>query len=173
MNVLGIKKKIVVIHVGSSVFGKDKSISRFINNFKRLPKYLQEIIAVENDDKVFNISDVVKLSDSIGILIVLDYHHHKCNSSYIDYNKKFDSLNGMVPKIHFSTPKNKREFRSHSDYINSNDFINFIEKIKKYNRAVDIMLEEKGKDDALFRLVRELKYKTDYKFIDETTFIVR
>ena len=28
------------------------------------------------------------------------------------------------------------------------------------------------KDDALFRLVRELKYLTDYKFIDETTFIV-
>ena len=34
------------------------------------------------------------------------------------------------------------------------------------------MLECKAKDDALFRLVRELKYKTNYKFIDETTFIV-
>lgn len=34
------------------------------------------------------------------------------------------------------------------------------------------MIEAKKKDEALFRLVRELKYKTDYNFIDETTFIV-
>ena len=34
------------------------------------------------------------------------------------------------------------------------------------------MIEAKMKDEALFRLVRELKYKTDYKFIDDTTFIV-
>lgn len=34
------------------------------------------------------------------------------------------------------------------------------------------MIEAKEKDEALFRLVRELKYKTDYLFIDETSFIV-
>ena len=32
------------------------------------------------------------------------------------------------------------------------------------------MLEAKAKDDAISRLVRELKYKTSYKFIDETSF---
>ena len=67
-------------------------------------------------------------------------------------------------------PKNKKDFRSHSDYINSNDFIEFIELIKKYNTDVDIMLEAKMKDEALFRLVRELKYKTNYNFIDDTSF---
>ena len=34
------------------------------------------------------------------------------------------------------------------------------------------MLEAKGKDEALFRLVRQLKYKTNYHFIDETSFEV-
>ena len=34
------------------------------------------------------------------------------------------------------------------------------------------MIEAKKKDEALFKLVRELKYKTNFKFIDETTFIV-
>ena len=34
------------------------------------------------------------------------------------------------------------------------------------------MIEAKAKDEALFKLVRELKYKTDYQFIDDTTFIV-
>ena len=35
------------------------------------------------------------------------------------------------------------------------------------------MIEAKAKDDALFRLVRELKYKTNYKFIDETSFEIQ
>ena len=64
------------------------------------------------------------------------------------------------------TVKNKKDFRAHNDYINSDDFISFIKSI---NRDIDIMLEAKAKDDALFRLIRELKYKTNYTFIDETT----
>ncbi|MBP3800234.1 MAG: UV damage endonuclease UvsE, partial [Bacilli bacterium] len=77
-------------------------------------------------------------------------------------------------KIHFSSPKSKlkKEFRSHNDYINSDTFISFIENIKNYNIDIDIMIEAKKTDEAMFKLIRELKYKTNYKFIDETTFIV-
>ena len=169
---MDIKDKVILIHVGSSIFGKDNSIKRFINNFNKLPKYLRECIAIENDDKVFNIEDVTRLSDIIGVPIILDYHHHKCNGSDINYKKIFDSWGERVPKIHFSSSRNKREFRSHNDYINSDDFIKFIEEVKYLDRDIDIMIEAKSKDDALFRLVREIKYKTNYRFIDETTFIV-
>ena len=31
------------------------------------------------------------------------------------------------------------------------------------------MIEAKAKDEAVFKLIREIKYKTNYKFIDETT----
>jgi len=72
--------------------------------------------------------------------------------------------------MHFSSPKNntKKDFRSHNDNINAFDFIQFLEKIKKYNKNIDIMLECKEKDIALFKLTRELKYH-NYKFQDETT----
>lgn len=169
---LNIENKVLVLHVGSSVFGKDNAIKRFINNYKKLPNYLKEVIVIENDDKVFNVSDVIKISDIINIPVVLDYHHYRCNTSNIDIKKIFDSWKGKVPKIHFSTAKNSKEFRSHSDYINSDEFIEFIEKIKDHGVDVDIMIEAKAEDDALFRLVREIKYKTDYKFVDDTTFII-
>ena len=172
LEVLGIKDKTLVIHVGSSVFGKDNSIKRFVNNFRKLPKYLQECIVIENDDKVFNMFDVCKISDILNIPVVLDYHHYKCNKSDIDVKKVFDSWGNRTPKVHFSSPRNTRDFRSHSDYIDSDDFINFIEIIKEYDRDIDIMIEAKGKDDALFRLVRQIKYKTDYIFINDTCFYV-
>lgn len=178
LDALGINNKIIVLHVGSSVLGKDNSIKRFENNFNKLPKYIQDCIAIENDDKIYNILDVLSLCKRLKRPMVLDYHHYICNKGDIDisnyYEDIFRSWKNLRPKIHFSSPKNKtkKDFRSHHDYINSDDFINFIESIKKYNTDIDIMIEAKAKDDALFRLVREIKYKTDYKFIDSTTFIV-
>ncbi len=171
LNMMMVKDKVLILHVGSNVFGKDNSIKRFINSFNKLPEYLKKCIVIENDDKIFNVSDVLKISEVINVPVVLDYHHYNCNKSTIDIEKIFNTWN-ITPKIHFSSPKNKKEFRSHNDYINSDDFINFIESIKKYNTDVDIMLEAKMKDDALFRLVRELKYKTNYRFIDDTSFEV-
>lgn len=42
----------VILHVGSSVFGKKNSLTRFINNFNLLDYDIKNSILVENDDKV-------------------------------------------------------------------------------------------------------------------------
>ncbi len=174
-----IKNKVIILHVGSNVLGKKNSLRRFINNFNKLPNYLKECIAIENDDKIFNISDVLDIANQLNIPLVLDYHHHLCNGSKeIDitsyYEKIFATWKKINPKVHFSSPKanNKKDIRSHNDYIDVDTFIAFIEEIKHLPYDIDIMLEAKEKDEALFRLVRNLKYKTNYTFIDETTFIV-
>lgn len=175
LEALKIKNPVIVLHTGSSVFGKEKSITRFVNNFNKLPDNIKNSIVIENDDKIYNAKDALSLCKKINRPMVLDYHHHICNPcDNIDgiLAEIFDTWKDIRPKVHFSSHKNKtkRDFRSHHDYINSDDFIQFIEKIKKYNVDIDVMIEAKAKDDALFRLVRELKYKTNYKFIDETSF---
>lgn len=178
MDALGIKDKLIILHVGSCACGKKASITRFINNFNKLSDYIKKCIAVENDDKIYNIKDVLELCHKIKVPMVLDYHHFICNNegeNLKDYlNDIIETWNGRLAKMHFSSPKSKlkKEFRSHNDYINSDDFINFINLIKTQDKDIDIMLEAKAKDDAISRLVRQLKYKTNYKFIDETTFII-
>lgn len=178
LKALEIKNKILVLHIGGNTFGKKNSISRFINNFNTLSKDIQESIAIENDDKIFNIRDCVYISKNINVPVILDYHHHICNHDELDINDYLkdilSSWHNTTPKMHFSSPKNKtkKDFRSHNDYINVDAFINFIDILKPFNHDVDIMIEAKAKDEALFRLVRELKYKTDYKFIDDTSFEV-
>lgn len=178
MDAIGIKDKIIILHVGSSACGKKASITRFINNFNKLPDHIKKCIAVENDDKVYNIKDVLELCHKINVPMVLDYHHFICNNEKEDINdylkEIIDTWNGKLPKMHFSSPKSKlkKEFRSHSDYINKECFIKFINILKKQDKDIDIMLEAKAKDDAISRLVRCLKYETNYKFLDETTFII-
>lgn len=179
LDALNIKNKNLILHVGSNVFGKEPSLTRFINNFNKLPQNIKNCIIVENDDKIFNIKDTLYLCQKINRPMVLDYHHHICNSDNLNiddyYNQIFSTWTDINPKIHFSSPKNKtkKDMRSHHDYINPKDFISFLESIKHLNFNIDIMLEAKAKDDALFKLVRQLKYMTNYKFIDETTFEVK
>lgn len=178
LKALEIKNKILVLHIGGNTFGKKNSSSRFINNFNTLSKDIQESIAIENDDKIFNIRDCIYISKNINVPVILDYHHHICNHDELDINDYIkdilSSWHNATPKMHFSSPKNKtkKDFRSHNDYINVDAFINFIDILKPFNHDVDIMIEAKAKDEALFRLVRELKYKTNYTFIDDTSFEV-
>lgn len=172
LNMLNVNDKILILHVGSSTFGKDNSIRRFINCYNKLPSHLKKCIVIENDDKIFNVSDVLTISKITGIPVVLDYHHHLCNKSDFSFEDVFNSWDNMTIKMHFSSPKNKKNYRNHNDYINGDDFIDFMEILKKYDKDVDIMIEAKCKDDSLFRLIRYLKYKTNYMFIDDTSFVV-
>ena len=164
-------KSYMILHVGSSAFGIEKSITRFINNFKKLDEESKNMIILENDDKVFKIEDVLKICKKLNIPMVLDYHHYKCNRiEPIEEHIKeiIDTWKNETPKMHLSSKRNNKEFRSHHDYINIEDFIELSNILKKQNKNIDIMIEAKQKDMALFKLIRELKYK-DYKIIDETT----
>ena len=173
LNAMGIKNKLIIIHVGSNTFGKKNSLTRFINNFNNLPNYLKEVIAIENDDKVFTVEDCLYLAKKLSIPVVLDYHHFKCNHDSKDINELLEKVlttwTKNKPKMHFSSSKNNKEIRSHNSQIDADDFIDFLIKLSKYKRDIDIMIEAKAKDEALFQLIRKLKYKTNYKFLDDTT----
>lgn len=176
LDAMGIDNKIIIIHIGSNTFGKEKSLVRFINNFNKLPEYLKQVIAIENDDKIFTIDDCLYLARELNIKVVLDYHHFLCNNIGRNIDNYLEEIlstwKNMRPKMHFSSPKNKKDYRYHNDYIDASSFIDFLNIISKYDKDIDIMLEAKAKDEALFRLARELKYKTNYEFIDETSFKV-
>lgn len=167
----------VVLHIGSIYPNKTEAISRFISNFNKLDKDIKNIIILENDDKCFTMKDTLKLCEKLNIPMVLDYHHHIClnNGEQIEHYIKriFDTWGNtnLPPKIHFSSPKNDIDYRAHNEYINIKDFIKFIKKIEFINKDFDVMLEAKGKDKALFKLIDELK--NNYKFIKKSIFLVQ
>ena len=68
-----LKGKNVVIHVGGSYGEKKKAIERFKTNLRYVD---QNLITIENDDKIFNANDTLKLAKYLNIPMVLDYHHH-------------------------------------------------------------------------------------------------
>lgn len=172
---LGINGK-AIIHVGSGKDNKEESVKRFITNFKKLPDYLKDIIILENDDKIFTFEDTLAICKKLNIPMVLDYHHYKCNNKKkLTTSDLKDILSTwkdtkLKAKIHFSSPKSRKDKRSHHNYIDEKEFIKFLDLLKKIDEDVDIMLECKMRDMALFKLVRQLKCHSEYTFINETTF---
>ena len=92
----------IILHVGSKIGGKRLGIKRFIDNFNKLDEKVQKLIVVENDDKSYNIRNVLSLCEKLGIPMVLDYHHFKVNKNnekIEDYIERiFDTWKNDIPK---------------------------------------------------------------------------
>jgi UV DNA damage endonuclease len=169
----------MVIHIGSGEGGKEVALERFVENYKTLPKEIGSRLIIENDDKTFTAKETLHLCSKIRRPMVLDIHHHKCNNNGEDV---LDMLRGAFdtwrqvnqpPKIHYSTPREFENDRKHADYINVEDFVEFVERAKEINMDFDVMIEAKMKDLALYKLVEDIKVlRPHWTWQDGSTFIV-
>ncbi|ACL69725.1 UV DNA damage repair endonuclease UvsE [Halothermothrix orenii] len=151
---------VMVVHVGGVYGDKEKSLKRFITNFKRLPDSVQKRIVVENDDTNYTIKDVLTICQEINRPMVLDVHHHAYNNQgenlkdYLeDIFSTWDRLD-RPPKIHFSSPESKNAPLKHADYINPEEFLNFYKIAREYK--FDVMVEAKKQDGAVLKLWEDL-----------------
>ena len=166
----------MVLHVGGATGGKEAGMERFIHNFSTYPERVKNKVILENDDKTYTAAETLKLCKALNIPMVLDVHHHNCNNNGENINDIWAEIvntwnnQPLPPKIHFSSPREGKFDRKHADYINSEEFMKFINSAKELHRDFDVMLECKEKDIALFKLVDDIKEY--YHWIDETTFEV-
>ena len=167
----------MVLHVGSGEGGKDIALNRFISNFENVPSEISSRLILENDDKTFTAAETLDLCKRLNLPMVLDVHHHNCNNNGEVLEDLLEEIlatwdkEQLPPKFHFSSPKEGPLDRKHSDFIVAEDFINFIEICKVHDRDIDIMLEAKQKDLALFKLMEDLKrLRKNWNYIDNSTF---
>ena len=113
----------IILHIGSKSGGINKSINRFIETFNILDDDLKDKIILENDDKSYNVYQTLRLCEKINVPMCLDIHHHYCNKCTKDINiymeRIFNTYKKCKVKMHFSSPKSKKEKRTHNEYINS------------------------------------------------------
>ncbi|WP_338787808.1 UV DNA damage repair endonuclease UvsE [Metabacillus sp. FJAT-53654] len=165
-----------VLHIGGAYDDKEKALEQFIHNWGLVPVSLQKMLMLENDDTTFNMNDALYLCEKLGVPHVFDYHHHLAYHDESDWEQHWGRVvntwegSGLPVKMHISSPKNEKEFRAHSDYIDVQMFMDFLTSIKGSVNRVDCMIEAKQKDNALFQLVHDLKKYGEIKWIDKASF---
>lgn len=175
---LGDARYKLVMHVGGVYGNKRDSICRFCDQFVRLPDRIRDRIIIENDDRSYNTYDVLELCKKLHKPMVLDVHHHNCLCGGIGDLKGllpqiFDTWKGeyFPPKVHFSSPRSSKDFRSHADFIDINEFVGFMSTAVNIHTDFDIMIEAKQKDDALLKLSNELAATPGFIKINTGKFI--
>lgn len=162
------------IHVGGSYGDKKKAAKRFIQNFSTLRPEIQKRITLENDDKTFNALETLEIAETVGVPMVLDVHHHAVNNEGEDAAELWPRIqqtwtNELPPKIHVSSPKSETEPRSHADYVEVGPLLTFLRAIAPITPRLDIMIEAKMKDEALFRLMEDFKLQEGIVILDQAS----
>ncbi|MGE7666067.1 UV DNA damage repair endonuclease UvsE [Ureibacillus composti] len=168
-----------VLHVGGNYNETVKSLERFVDNWMSVPKSIQQMIILENDDTSFTLDDTLYLSEKLGIPLVFDYHHHLAHHQNINWEENWERVittwkDSPLPiKMHISSPKSDAEFRHHSDYVDVNMFFEFLNEIKGSVPEIHCMIEAKKKDEALFALIEDIKKREDVEMIDGSSFYLK
>ncbi|WP_273129579.1 UV DNA damage repair endonuclease UvsE [Bacillus weihaiensis] len=154
---------IINIHVGGAYGNKQKATERFHENIKKLPSRIKKRMTLENDDKTYTTTETLAVCEKENITLLFDYHHYMANH---EEDEKIEELLPKVfktwdwvnlrPKIHVSSPKSEKEFRSHADYVDVQFLMPLLTYLKELNMDVDFMIEAKQKDRAALKLCEDI-----------------
>jgi UV DNA damage endonuclease len=165
-----------VMHVGGNYKETEQSLERFVDNWMEVPKSIQKMIMLENDDTSFTLEDTLYLCEKLGIPLVFDYHHHLAHHQNPDWESSWERVvqtwkqSPLPIKMHISSPKSEASFRHHADYIDMDMFFKFLDAINGSVPQIDCMIEAKKKDEALFKLMEDIKGRSDIEIVDGSSF---
>jgi len=166
------------IHMGGAYKNKEESALRFITQFRHLSDRIRSRLTLENDDKTFNALETLHACEQLHVPMVLDIHHHAVNNNGDDAASLWPRISKtwenqtIPPKIHASSPKSEKDPRSHADYIHTPELLQFLHSIAAQTPRIDVMIEAKMKDEALFRLMGELKTEPGIELVDDATVMI-
>jgi UV DNA damage endonuclease len=158
------QNSVMIIHGGGKYDSKTNSLERLEKNILKLPERTRNRLVLENCEMSYSIEDLLPISEKLQIPIVIDTHHDDINHSTFRADYYFERVfkvwhnRSIKPKMHVSNSiegcgPTRTERRKHSDYVRY-----FHESLLYIDFDIDIMLECKMKEKALFKL---LEMKTD------------
>lgn len=167
------------IHIGGAYGDKPSALERFYENIKLLPADIKARMTLENDDKTFTTQETLEVCENEGIPLMFDYHHYMANP---DDNGSLEELlprfvktwdnTGRPPKVHLSSPKDEKAYRSHHDFVSLDYVLPFFKLMSNYTEELDVMIEAKQKDRAVLQLVDELEKVRGFKRMSGGTILM-
>ncbi|TDZ48262.1 UV-damage endonuclease [Colletotrichum trifolii] len=159
------KDAVMILHMGGTYGDKAATLDRFRTVYATLPPSIKQRLVLENDDVSWSVHDLLPICEELNIPLVLDFHHHniifdekELREGTEDITKVFDRIHatwsrkGIRQKMHYSescpgavTPRDRRK---HSPRVRT---------LPPCPPDMDLMIEAKDKEQAVFELMRTFK----------------
>lgn len=156
---------VMILHMGGVFGDKAATLDRFRKTYEGLSQDIKNRLVLENDDVAWSVHDLLPVCEELNIPLVLDFHHHniifdssQVREGTLDIMNLFDRIKatwtrkGITQKMHYSEPVpsaiTKRQRRKHSDRVAT---------LPPCDPTIDLMIEAKDKEQAVFELMRRFK----------------
>ena len=156
---------VMILHLGGAFGDRPATLDRFRENYARLPQGVKDRLVLENDDVVWCVHELLPLCQELNIPFVLDFHHHnilfdasKIREGTKDIAELFPAIletwkrKNKTPKMHYSESCpdaiSNRSRRKHSPRVMT---------LPPCPDTMDLMIEAKDKEQAVFELMRTFK----------------
>lgn len=160
----------MILHMGGTFAeagGKAATLDRFRQNYATLSDSIKRRLVLENDDVSWSVHDLLPICEELNIPMVLDYHHHNIvfdedkvregtydisQPEIMDRITRTWTRKGIKQKMHYSEPCygaiTGRDRRKHSPRVAT---------LPPCPPDMDLMIEAKDKEQAVFELMRRFK----------------
>lgn len=155
----------MILHLGGVFGDKAATLDRFRANYKKLSPGIKKRLVLENDDVSWSVHDLLPVCEELDIPMVLDYHHHniifdadRIREGTKDIMELYPRIlatwtrKNITPKMHYSEPTpaaiTGRQRRKHSSRVAT---------LPPCPPTMDLMIEAKDKEQAVFELMRTFK----------------
>ena len=165
---------VMILHMGGVFGSKPDTLNRFREVYISLPQSIKDRLVLENDDVSWTVHDLLPVCKELNIPLVLDFHHHNIlfDASRIregteDIMKMYHEIaetwhrKGITQKMHYSEPTpsavTPRQRRKHSPRVAT---------LPPCANTMDLMIEAKDKEQAVFELMRTFRLPGYHLFND-------
>ncbi len=154
-DLIGSTDSVLVLHMGGAYEDRAATARRFASVMRPETDVLR-YLALENDERVWAVPEIVETAGSLGIPTITDAFHHGLNPGGLTLEEALDlslptwEARGDRPKLHLSSQDPEKQPGAHAYSVDLVDWRALVDALR--DREADIMVEAKGKEHALVPL---------------------
>jgi UV DNA damage endonuclease len=158
-DLIGNFDSVIVLHMGGAYEDRIASADRFVETMRSESGILR-YLALENDERLWTVADIVQTARSLGVPAITDAFHHELNPGGLTLREALDlslptwELREARPKVHLSSQNPEKQAGAHAYLVDLGDCYALLDALD--GREADIMVEAKGKEQALAPLGVEI-----------------
>ena len=151
-DLLGSDDSVAVVHMGGAYSDRKASAARFVGTLSTETQILR-YLALENDERVWTVAEIVETAQALGIPALADVFHHGLNPGSLTLKEALDvalptwEVRGVRPKLHLSSQDPDKRPGAHAYAVDRRDWLALLAALD--GRDADVMVEAKGKERAL------------------------
>ncbi|KAB2579323.1 UV-damage endonuclease [Lasiodiplodia theobromae] len=156
---------VMILHMGGTFGDKAATLDRFREHYAKLSPSIKNRLVLENDDVSWTVHDLLPVCQELNIPMVLDFHHHnilfdaeKIREGTLDIMSLYPEITatwtrkGITQKMHYSEPTPAAITPMQRRKHNPRPFT-----LPPCANDMDLMIEAKDKEQAVFDLMRNFK----------------